>query len=174
MIEKIKPRDSREVEDTDEFTLTGSALKKINQLIDKVNQFDPIITNLVNTSIEDGNRLLSFRDTLDSIRKMVNIHEKEIDKLQMKVEPEKCDIPDGDDAIQEIIHEQQKPKEKWVGHLCKFYDDDNKFCFGLLAEIDKGSIYPYCCMPSETYWEHCELIKPDSRLIFKGDKDVIQ
>ena len=102
---------------------------------------------------------------------MVNIHEKEIDKLQMLAEPEKCDIPDGDDAIQEIIHE---PKEKWIGHLCKFYDDDNKFCFGLLADIDKGSIYPYCCAPSETYWEHCELIKPDSMLIFKGDKDVIQ
>lgn len=257
MVEKIKPRDSREVKDTDEFTLTGSALKKINQLIDIVNRQDPIITNLVNTSIEDGNRLLAFRDALDSIKKTVNdiqkereaerfeiqewigilesvrksvnkheqlidtlveennIHEEQIDKLQMLVEPEKCEIPADlcrlpagatitepedmgyvkldNDSVRKFLKKHPEynnngiieiPKKeltdhyteqkKWIGHLCKFWDDDDKFCFGLLSDIDKGSIYPYCCMPSETYWEHCELIKPDNMLIYKGDKDVIQ
>ena len=30
---------------------------------------------------------------LEAVRKSVNIHEKQIDELQMKAEPEKCEIP---------------------------------------------------------------------------------
>lgn len=173
MIEKIKTVDETELKDAEKYNLTGSSIKKINQAIDKLNQLDPIIQNLVNTSIEDGNRLLSLRDTLDAIRKMVNIHEKEIDKLQMLVEPEKCDWNESQPGAIKLTTPINL-QEKWVGHLCRFYDDDEKFCFGLLSEIDKGSIYPYCCMPSGTCWEHCEPIKPDGVLIFKGNKDAIQ
>lgn len=173
MIEKIKTVDDTELKDAEKYNLTGSSIKKINQVIDKVNQLDPIIQNLVNTSIEDGNRLLSFRDSLDAIRNMVNIHEKEIDKLQMLVEPEKCNYYQSEDGKIRLTTPILL-REKWIGHLCKFWDDNDKFCFGLLSEIDKGGIYPFCCMPSETWWEHCELVKPDSPFIYRGDKNVIQ
>lgn len=174
MVEKIYPKDGREtVKDSDEFYLSGSSLKKINELIDVVNRIDPIVQNLVNTSIEDGARMMSLKDSLNAVKEMVNVHEKEIDRLQMLVEPEKCDYYQSENGKIRLTTPILL-REKWIGHLCKFWDDDDKFCFGLLSEIDKGSVYPFCCAPSETYWEHCELVKPDSPFIYRGDKNVIQ
>ena len=66
----------------------------------------------------------------------------------------------------------QMEEQNWIGKLCFFWDDNQRynerFCYGVLSEIDKGSAYPYCCQPSDTLWEHCKPIKADSEQIYKG------
>lgn len=59
-------------------------LNKINEVIDAFNKQSEIIKGLTDGYINDGNYLASLRE-------MVNIHEKEIDELQMKIEPQKTD-----------------------------------------------------------------------------------
>ena len=45
--------------------------------------------------------------------------------------------PDGDDAIQEVIHaDPYAEQRKWIGKVCKFWDDDpNDYVFDKLKEI---------------------------------------
>lgn len=63
--------------------------EKINELIDTVNRLEESVQGVVNNSIADGARIQGLKEKLDAVVNMVNIHESEIDKLQMKVEPEK-------------------------------------------------------------------------------------
>lgn len=107
----------------------GECLEKIDEIIGVVNaleeqisSIDAQVKTLVNTSIVDGGRLQAIKD-------MVNVHEKEIDKLQMKVESEKCD------------YENEKD---WIGKLCKFRDcEECGWQYGILTDIVVGNDYPY-------------------------------
>lgn len=94
----------------------------------------------------------------------------QIDELQMKLEAEKCDIPDGDDIIQEVIHaDPYAEQRKWIGKVCKFWDNlDNTYSLALLVKIIEKEP-----MPFEDYrgnqWHHCEPVKPDDDIIYKGE-----
>ena len=110
MIEKIK-----------KYTC-GDVLEKINEIVDVVNDLVEQLHRLVDTQIVDGGRLQAIKD-------MVNVHEREIDKLQMKVESEKCDYED---------------ERKWIGKLCKFRDSEEfVWQYGILTDIVVGNDYPY-------------------------------
>lgn len=69
MIEKLEPLQG----------LDHSWLNKINELVDAVNKLETMAKN-TNT-------------VLESLIEENNIHEKQIDELQMKIEPEKCETP---------------------------------------------------------------------------------
>lgn len=66
-------------------------------------------------------------------------------------------------------------QRKWVGKLCRFWDDDDKYCvFGILDDIDdnsqiSGSRAIYFDSESAGWWEHCEPVKPDDDIIYKGE-----
>ena len=45
-------------------------------------------------------------DILEAVRKSVNVHEKQIDELQMKLEPEKCETPA--ENVQELAKKAEK------------------------------------------------------------------
>lgn len=110
---------------------------------------------------------------LEAVRESVNIHEKQIDELQMKLEAEKCDIPDSDDAIQEVIHaDPYAEQKKWIGKLCKFWDDDNtNSSCGILTSIDTETFEePQFVCNDEYDYEHCEPVKPDDDVIYKGEQ----
>lgn len=68
-------------------------------------------------------------DYLESVRNIINVHEREIDQLQMIVNPEKCNYDD---------------ERKWIGKLCKFRDgEDFSWQYGILTDIVVGNDYPY-------------------------------
>jgi hypothetical protein len=96
-------------------------------------------------------------DILEAVRKSVNTHEKQIDELQMKVEPEKCK------ALVDPYAEQRK----WIGKLCRFWDlDDGSSYYGPLTKIhDDGNPYNYECNHKVCY-ANCEPVKDD--IIYKG------
>lgn len=157
----------------------NTALAKINELVDAVNKLQEEAENNARIRADHEHKIEEFQakdeeiaewiDILEAVRKSVNVHEKQIDELQMKLEPEKCDIPDSDDAIQEVIHSDPYAEQrKWIGTLCEFWDyDGEEKWFSILEHIDKNSPYQYCAS-GDWWYKHCEPVKPDDDIIYKG------
>ena len=111
MIEKLRYGDS-----------VSTRIDKVNDMMDVVNDLVEQLHRLVDTQIVDGGRLQAIKD-------MVNVHEKQIDELQMKIDPEKCDYEDEKD---------------WIGKLCKFRDGGYApWKYGILTDITPGVEFPY-------------------------------
>lgn len=110
----------------------------INELVDKVNWIDKTIEVLTK-------RLKECEKRYGVISDVVNVHEREIDELQMKVEPEKCDWGD---------------KMCWIGKLCKFRDgDDFSWQYGILTDIDEDEEYAY--FMGDIQWAECQPVSED-------------
>ena len=61
-------------------------------------------------------------------------------------------------------------RKKWIGKLCWFWDGktNDKKKFSILTRFDLMSEYPYVD-DNSTVWQHCEPVKPDDDIIFKGE-----
>lgn len=115
----------------------NTALAKINELVDKVND---LTTNL------DG-----------QARTLVEQQAK-ISILEEHAHPTATTKPADPYAEQ----------RKWIGKLCKFWDyDGEEKWFSILEHIDKNSPYTYCAS-GDWWYKHCELVKPDDDIIYKG------
>lgn len=123
---------------------------KINEVIDWVNG----LVEDMQTAQKDINW---NRFRVDAVIDMVNTHEKEIDDLQMKVEPEKVRTY-WDDA------------RLWVGKLCRFGNGDKpKWGYGILKMIDEDAEYPFCDDMSRC-WKFCDPVrKEDAEMFDKAD-----
>lgn len=142
-----------------EYPDTTALVGKINELADAVNKLETMAKN-TNT-------------VLESLVEENNIHEKQIDELQMKAEPEKCKTPadnSGKANCQEKAQDEYAEQRKWVGKLCKFWDDNYKIIkhFGILTRIDETAIVRY--EAENGFWYcACEPVKPDDDIIYKGE-----
>ncbi len=64
-------------------------------------------------------------------------------------------------------------QRKWIGKLCWFWDDEKeeKVC-GILTTIDSdcglSDMCPYWNGTTSNWFEHCEPVKPDDDIIYKG------
>lgn len=119
---------------------------KINEVIDVVNKLKTMAKN-TNTILE-------------SLVQENNIHEKQIDELQMKVEPEKCETPANPYAEQ----------RKWIGCVCRFwYDNPDDTVLDYLGKIQTGENgIEYYGKETYDWFPHCEPVKPDDDIIYKG------
>lgn len=139
----------------------GECLEKLNEVIDAVNKLETMAKN-TNT-------------VLKSLVEENNIHEEQIDELQMKLEPEKCETFV---SIDEALKKAQKAEpadpyaeqRKWVGKVCWFWDNDNtNSSCGILTSIDTETFKePQFVCNDEYDYEHCEPVKPDDDIIYKG------
>lgn len=59
----------------------------------KINELCDIINTIQKEREAERFEIQEWIGILEAVRQSVNIHEKQIDELQMKVEPEKCEIP---------------------------------------------------------------------------------
>lgn len=120
--------------------------QKINEVIVAVNKLETMAKN-TNT-------------VLESLIEENNIHEKQIDELQMKLEPEKCEP-------QDHFAEQRK----WIGCVCRFwYDNPNDTLLDYLDKIQTGKngVVQYYSKESGDWFPHCEPILPTDDIIYKG------
>ena len=70
-------------------------------------------------------------DYLESIRNIINVHEREIDQLQMNA------------SVDNVITKYEDER-KWIGKLCKFRDcQECVWQYGILTDIVVGNDYPY-------------------------------
>ena len=145
--------------------------KKLNELVDAVNE--------LHEEAENNARIRANHENLiDTLVQENNIHEKQIDELQMKLEPEKCETFV---SIDEALKKAQKAEpadpyaeqRKWVGKICRFWNDDESLedsTYGELVNIFDAphEDCPFQCGYGEWY-EHCEPVKPDDDIIYKGE-----
>lgn len=135
----------------------------IDQLVDAVNKLETMAKN-TNT-------------VLESLVEENNIHERQIDELQMKVEPEKTHAPDmyNNDPFgphpKGQYSDPYAEQRKWIGKLCRFWDEkEEEKVFGILTAIDSNcglsDMCPYWNDTTKNWFEHCEPVKDD--IIYKG------
>ena len=128
--------------------------EKINELVD-------VINTIQKEREAERFEIQEWIGIIEAVRESVNIHEKQIDELQMKAEPEKCEAPTDPYAEQ----------RKWVGNACWFWDTGaTTKAFGMLNQVDTE----YNDAPFQTnfgqWYEHCEPVKLDDDIIYKGEK----
>lgn len=117
-------------------------VRKVNEIIDLVNEMKKDRDSIVEDWIA----------TTESLRVLVNIHEKEIDDLQMKVEPEKLETY------------LDKAKD-WIGFLCRFKDrEDEKWHYGILKSVDEDTEFPFWD-ENDFEWAVCQLVEPTDTAI---------
>lgn len=150
------------------------------QQVDKINELVDVVNTIQKEREAERFEIQEWIGILEAVRKSVNIHEKQIDELQMKVEPAENTImaknanvaENGKISKMENV-DPYAEQRGWIGKLCKFWDDDafvtsNDWAFGILTSIDKGMQYQYCCNENCNF-KHCEPVKPDSDIIYKGE-----
>ena len=104
--------------------------------------------------IEKINELV---DVINALVEENNIHEMQIDELQMKIEPEKCEPTD--------LYAEQR---KWVGCLCWFWDFKRvNAIIGVLTDFEIDE--PHFRKDGLAWYEHCEPVKPDDDIIYKKE-----
>lgn len=152
MTEKLKPT-VRGFDEAPSMPTATDFLNKINELVDIVN------------TIQKGRETEWFEiqewiSILEAVRKSVNVHEKQIDELQMKLEPEKCEIP----------ADPYTEQRKWIGCVCRFWFNNKKQAdIGILGDIDEDDIHPYFNADLGHNYKCCEPVKPNDDIIYKGE-----
>lgn len=138
--------------------------KKLNELVDAVNAIQK-------EREAERFEIQEWIGILEAVCKSVNLHEKQIDELQMKLEPEKCETPaenvqQDTETRPENVQDKFAEQKKWIGKLCKFWDiDSGNLYYGPLTKIHETSPYYYECNNKVSY-AHCEPVTDD--IIYKG------
>lgn len=131
-----------------------NCIKKINELIDVVNEFE-----------KDREEIKAWIAIVSDLRSRVPVVESRVSILEEHAHPT---------ATTDIYAEQRN----WIGKLCHFwnkteYTDD---IYGFLTDIVPTNKYK----PEDNYfvpfkdefgsfYEHCEPVKPDDDIIYKGE-----
>lgn len=156
MIEKIAPEHILGLDGLPTTIMPDSAklMRKINELGDAVN-------TIQKERETERFEIQEWISILESVRKSVNKHEKQIDELQMKVEPEKCEAP-----VDTFAEQRQ-----WIGCVCRFwYDNPNNTLLDYLDKIQTGKngVVQYYAKESDDWFPHCEPVLPTDNAIYKG------
>ena len=82
-----------------------------------------------------------------------------------------CDCPKQDPAFRinlaDARQEEIARASNWVGCMCKFWDTDDVYTYGILSSIDETSNYPFSTDSAGIY-SHCAPIGADDVVIYKG------
>lgn len=116
----------------------NTALAKLNEVIDAVNE------------------LQEMRKSCDD---QICILAEQIAKLQHD-NSEKANC-------QENVQDKFAEQRKWIGKLCKFWDDDpDDYNFDILKELTLDGGY---VEENGFAYDHCKPVKPDDDIVYKGE-----
>ena len=93
-----------------------------------------------------------------------------VNELQMKVNKLAPNINFAQPEVKENVQDKFAEQRKWIGKVCWFWDDDNtSSSCGILTSIDTETFKePQFVCNDEYDYEHCEPVKPDDDIIYKG------
>ena len=131
----------------------GECLEKLNNLVDAVNKQQIQLNNHECRLLDLHSRVTALDDP--------TYHEDE--------DSEWYDDP----KYREQPADPYTNQRKWIGKLCKFWFADAEHpTFGILDFVDAGphpEPFHINCGESEQGWyPHCEPVKPDDDIIYKG------
>lgn len=92
--------------------------------INKINELCDIVNTIQKEREAERFEIQEWIGILEAVRKSVNIHEKQIDELQMKVEPEKCKIPADNSEKANCQENVQQISYIAPGNMTVFYGAD--------------------------------------------------
>ena len=158
MLEKLKPNEDKVFK-----TETGECLTipelgvpkpisdKINELVDAVNKQQIQLNNHECRLLDLQNRVTALDDP--------SYHEDE-----------NSDWYD-DPKYREQSADPYAEQRKWIGYLCWFWDDVYGLkTAGVLEDITTiEEEFHYAKKDTCTVWKHCEPVKPDDSIIYKGE-----
>lgn len=141
-------------------------MKDTRNVIDK----DGIVHTVANfTAIDKINELV------DAVNKLQEAFESIHPCLKYKDLIKRQDDPAENTTDSKMEQDPYAEQRKWIGKLCRFWDDDafvtsNDWAFGILTSIDKGMQFQYCCNENCNF-KHCEPVKPDDDIVYKEGAD---
>ena len=94
-----------------------------------------------------------------------------VNELQTKVNKLASNINFAQPEVKENVQDKFAEQRKWIGKVCWFWDDDNtNSSCGILTNIDTETFKePQFVCNDEYDYEHCEPVKPDDDIIYKGE-----
>ena len=105
-----------------------------------------------------------INELVDAVNKLQEHEEKHLDLLTQLNEMRLQNIKKTESA------DPYAEQRKWIGRLCRFWTNSRDFAgFGVLGDItDKGN---FVNIDTDMMYAHCEPVKPDDDIIYKGGKD---
>lgn len=88
MLEKLKEHD---IIDPKTDKVIGKIGCDLREIMDKLNELVDAVNTIQKEREAEWFEIQEWIGILEAVRKSVNTHEKQIDELQMKAEPEKCE-----------------------------------------------------------------------------------
>lgn len=112
------------------------------------------------------NILVDAVNAMQNLWLEVAIVKKTILELQTRAE----NVQPNTESRQENVQDPFAEQRKWIGKLCRFWDKDYEDCiYDTLHHIDPNCVYKYCRRELGGGYSHCEPIKPDDDIIYKGE-----
>lgn len=151
MIEKLN------IDPTQSVATNHCIINKINELVEFCND----IGNARSFLERHEEQITKLNDAVNELQLAKDVMFNRIDMLNNAI----CDIRNATENVQDKFAEQRK----WIGKLCEFWDyDGEEKWFSILEHIDKNSPYTYCAS-GDWWYKHCEPVKPDDDIIYKGE-----
>ena len=150
--------------------LDFEAGKKLNL---KINELVDVVNAIQKEREAERFEIQEWIGILEAVRESVNIHEKQIDELQMKLRPiieeRESQIKVYEETMEMV--KQNDPyaeQRKWIGKLCRCWDSDiNDDIWGILQDIKDNKTEKYYLYGIG--YEHCEPVKPNDDIIYQKD-----
>lgn len=152
----IKKLDIKDYKDKEQLVWFG-IIYKINELVDAVNELQ-----------KHEEQHLDLLTQLNEMR----LHQKKeptISKME-KVESRSENVQTDTESRSENVQDEFAEQRKWEGKLCWFWDaDPEDKIVDILSCIDISDKYPYVMCDRQVHYKHCEPVKPDDDIIYRGE-----
>lgn len=162
---KIQKLDLQDVYSKIDFVSISAMAGKIDELVDAVNN-QQIQLNEHDQEIDDCAATISKMEKVETrtenLKELAKKAEKECRFNPLQADREVYNALTHPENVQDKFAEQRK----WIGKLCRFWDFvyDHYYFDTLKGITDKGLFIGH-----NGSWEHCEPVKPDDDIIYKGE-----
>ena len=141
-------------------------LKTINPFDET--EIDMDVNSVAGLVYENTPLVQKINELVDAVNALVYEYDKDSDWYDGQTRPENVQ-PDAE-SRPENVQDKFAEQRKWVGKVCWFWDDDNtNSSCGILTSIDTEIFKePQFVCNDEYDYEHCEPVKPEDNIIYKG------
>lgn len=112
------------------------------------------------------NLLSKVDELVDAVNELQKHEEQHLDLLtqlnEMRLQQNK--------EPAENTQDQYAKYRKWNGKLCRFWNMNKEYAiYGILEEVKTDWAYRFKAKDEQYLFDHCELVKPDDDIIYKGE-----